>query len=117
MGGYTPGPWAIYRDSFLYGVRRSVDGWSQSICRVDWKIQGNPDGESQANARLIAAAPDLLERLKEARDAIASLPEYALGGENIVRSQDGDIVGHYPIRDELLHHINAAISRATGEGE
>ena len=65
----------------------------------------------------IGIDPVITQRKNEARDAIASLPEYALGDENIVRSQDGDIVGHYPIRDELLHHINAAISRATGEGQ
>lgn len=117
MGGYTPGPWAIYRDGFLYGVRRSVDGWSQSICRVDWKIQGNPDGEAQANARLIAAAPELLEALREGRRAIGDhhAPNDCYATGPLTGDDYRDLVECPACR--FIAMYDAAISRATGEGE
>jgi hypothetical protein len=67
---HTPGPWSI---------NRSVDkrsGWhvrggeklkdaakAPSICRLS--VNGHPD-DVQANAHLLAAAPELLEALEEA---------------------------------------------------
>jgi hypothetical protein len=56
---HTPGPWKYLRTSgFDYG---STAYWIPGIC-------GNVKDE--ANARLIAAAPDLLEALKVARHMI-----------------------------------------------
>jgi len=56
---HTPGPWKIVRDAsdFIQGVE--VDsGW---ICDT----QFNSIPSCEANAKLIAAAPDLLEALQE----------------------------------------------------
>ena len=56
---HTPGPWAI-TDDFI-GVHDE-----QGRCIADMDSEGAPDigyGESLANARLIAAAPDLLAAL------------------------------------------------------
>jgi hypothetical protein len=64
---HTPGPWNTfeYQCRSVIGVARQGDD-SFTICEV------NPDLESEqgyqiaeANARLIAAAPDLLEALKK----------------------------------------------------
>jgi len=56
MGGHTPGPWTVTPDSFVMaGSRPSV-----GVARVITHVQKFP-----ANARLIAAAPDLLEALKD----------------------------------------------------
>lgn len=66
------------------------------------------ENATEANARLIAAAPDLLERLVAIIDwadfALAHPNEFNSGG---VRNLDG------PVFDEA----RAAISKATGEAE
>lgn len=91
MSKYTPGPWMI-------GERRKDDNVLQlpivkqideddpksSYC-VAWIVTGGPSIDDMANARLIAAAPKLLEALREiakdqygssgkiARDAVAEV--------------------------------------------
>lgn len=122
---HTPGPWQLH-EHFVKGQWGNSDRW---VCEItcpnnnlivaeipEYRSYPEDTPAVEANARLIASAPELYERLKEARDAIASLPEYALGGESIYSSHTGEIVGDYPIRDELLHHIDAALSKAAGEG-
>lgn len=93
---YTPGPWAIM-EYFPLDVVRERDKnkkkgaasdpisdekeYGQSICNVCFDEYSGPEfvhrminfEESEANARLIAAAPDLLEACK---NAIAYLQEY-----------------------------------------
>ena len=68
---HTPGPWYIdcQNESAAIGYRAIVDGDGYTVC--------SPSPMGQANARLIAAAPDLLaalrlcERALEERDAEA----------------------------------------------
>ncbi|WP_313087234.1 hypothetical protein [Stutzerimonas nitrititolerans] len=60
--GFTPGPWATYRDQLSVGETQGHSG----ICEV-WERHG---GQGFENARLIAAAPDLLEALESAQMAI-----------------------------------------------
>lgn len=79
---FTPGPWAVFDargdDAECPGIE-ALDGklsivvfgeklTDQEVCG----IQGRTVEEAQANARLIAAAPDLLEALNDARAAIWS---------------------------------------------
>ena len=55
---------------------------------------------------------ELLQQLEDARDAIASLDEDALGWGTT------EVMGHeegWPIRDEMLDYINKAIRKAKGE--
>jgi Lar family restriction alleviation protein len=59
-------------------------------------------------------AGKLREALEDARAAIASLDEFALGGVDIADTHTGDSVGQYGIRDELLAKIDAALSRNQG---
>ena len=62
---HTPGEWTLGKG--LFTVREAADSsFSGFICRT--RIAGEPhrtDGEDHANARLIAAAPDLLAALEE----------------------------------------------------
>lgn len=58
--GFTPGPWEVCGESYDTQVR-TVDWRHYKICdNIDFN--GNP--ENQANARLIAASPDIFEALK-----------------------------------------------------
>ena len=72
MSAHTPGPWiyAIPGDSF-------VASDSGLICRRP-AVSGGGSAPSnwEANARLIAAAPDLLEALKACDEAMAYMSEY-----------------------------------------
>ncbi len=63
---YTPGPWLAEHEE----VTAVLDSKRGRICTINW-LRGpygsfgrRTDAEGEANARLIAAAPDMLEELK-----------------------------------------------------
>ena len=64
---HTAGPWAVYQDSIC-----TADGKANEIAKITrygvWMDDGTPYGPrnpiGDANARLIAAAPDLLAALE-----------------------------------------------------
>lgn len=58
MSEHTPGPWAYENYRGTVHVFVDNEGGTPSIC----KLVGN---DKDANARLIAAAPDLLEALED----------------------------------------------------
>lgn len=64
MSKYTPGPWTAVRwtdnESDTYGWSFAAGGYSLPLCEVE---TDNPD-ECDANARLVSAAPELLEALQ-----------------------------------------------------
>ena len=96
MSKHTPGPWIGAGPSFgdplprytteIVTEREDEDGAATSICELPFH---HHDDENEANARLIAAAPELLETCK-----------VALG-----------IIGFGAEHDQ----ISAAIAKATGE--
>lgn len=92
---HTQGPW---RTSLTEGQRAwnvSSEATGRTVAIVsDWSP------EAEANARLIAAAPELLEALKSARFAIQVTLDSGLVTEKNVRS--------------TLNHIDAAIAKAEG---
>lgn len=60
---HTPGPWAINIQEWVSGEKNYYvedEGSDNSICKV---FQKPLERETSANAKLIAAAPDLLEAL------------------------------------------------------
>ena len=59
MNKHTPGPWTV-------NAYNEIESGAVRICSVDIEETnaGLNGGEGQANARLIAAAPDLLEALR-----------------------------------------------------
>lgn len=71
---HTPGPWTTDEDDHdaLYQNIKIKAGKHHTVCTV-W-IDDAPvrdfNAEQQANARLIAAAPELLEALKQCRLAL-----------------------------------------------
>lgn len=58
---FTPGPWE---------VERSVMG-CRSICAGEVLVASVEDAPTKANARLIAAAPELYEALQKASNTLA----------------------------------------------
>lgn len=71
---HTPGPWfgqAGFSDDVEI-TAESREGMA-AICSMDLDFTGHIGVEQEANARLIAAAPDLLEALIAALDAANAL--------------------------------------------
>ena len=105
---HTPGPWETSGSSVLspghawiciiseprHGRQRNID-----ISSPDWD-------EGIANARLIAAAPDLLAALEQCRKAFDAMPIDVLGHNE-----------HYgwPYLEELKSRVDTAVARARGE--
>lgn len=87
---HTPGPWKCS----TYGQRISIDTENNEV--GIWGIAHiNPDGDgrngipsasNRANARLIAAAPDLLEILKEALDVMGTWDDAEPGWATTARA-------------------------------
>ena len=61
VAAFTPGPWRVQSD---HSVRSYAPG--------HWAVADCGGRRREANARLIAAAPDLLEALREAMDSRAA---------------------------------------------
>lgn len=62
---HTPGPWDVNWIGPRYSVNQSVDYGNKHIAMVScFESRAEEDAENRANARLIAAAPDLLEALE-----------------------------------------------------
>ena len=66
MSEHTPGPWAV--NPFRTTVDACDDEGPLPICKLLWPTNRRSEDETEANARLIAAAPELLEALQELMD-------------------------------------------------
>lgn len=76
MTKHTAGHWEVNESNRC--VFSIIGGVYHSICRVSAPTKYADDGTSEANARLIAAAPELLEALKWAVDCLhfsSDMPE------------------------------------------
>ena len=108
---HTPGPWCATEGIFEYDGRlHRVIAQDASVAEgihvpVAAALQ-NGDGEAQrdANARLIAAAPDLLSVAKDAIEVIEAL-----------ESNLGSAVG-YKCDNLMVGCLRAAIAKAEGGG-
>jgi hypothetical protein len=72
MGQHTQGPWIVSLDPRYPSepcIDAVIDGvvWHVALCH---NAAGPEDGSAEANARLIAAAPELFAALKEALPAL-----------------------------------------------
>jgi len=94
---HAPGPWYIdcQNESAAIGYRAIVDKDGYTVC--------NPSPMGQANARLIAAAPDLLAALQAAWAFFEPVYVSAMADDTERTAQD-----------ELMDTVRAAIAQATG---
>lgn len=110
MSAHTPGPWEVAeagswkdgkRTSMEYFVRRPGDDVAIASDIID---PANDDAPSEVNARLIAAAPELLEAL-----------------EQLLNQFDSEIHNEYDgtemLNDRLseANHARTAITKAKGD--
>lgn len=83
MGQHTQGPWIINLDPRYPSepcIDAVIDGvvWHVALCH---NAAGPEDGSAEANARLIAAAPELLATLRAALPALrADLEKHSTNG-------------------------------------
>jgi len=114
MNKHTPGPWKVdtqeRSDGDAIAVFPSIGG--VCICEVvarSGEGRSNPiiQETAEANARLIAAAPELLEALKGCAAMLAECAKQ--------HRLDGSGEGHGTLADKHAAIARAAIDKATGE--
>ncbi|MGN6290361.1 MAG: hypothetical protein ACTHNA_13995 [Sphingopyxis terrae] len=110
--GHTPGPWSVIDNSWKVSTVYGPSGETVAECLLsnaatDATLVAHA-ALKEANARLIAAAPDLLEALRTVRDWVAD----AASGQSFFSQAPADIV-EMAVGD--IARIDAAIARATGE--
>lgn len=69
MSGHTPGPWSTNHAGFTHA--------KNGACVAEVGIDVLPFEEVEANASLIAAAPDLLEALENIDNDNGQIPDHA----------------------------------------
>lgn len=116
MTQHAPGPWAISPIFAELGLTMNdgsipVMAGDDRVCVVDYRGNAStrkrynaPSAERDANARLIATAPDLLAALTIAHEWLA----------NAQADEPEDFTN--PRLDEAVALIVAAIAKATGQG-
>lgn len=109
---HTPGPWV--NDPHNTGAIGDVSESATGTCVAQAQARqplaaGKPDVERAANARLIAAAPEMLEALEQAASSFDSI-RGAVESNQVV---DKDVHGLAVAR---MNEIRAVIAKARGEG-
>lgn len=98
MSKHTPGPWAISADHGKLWIETS--GSDGTICEIHKRQQGGSVyacKEASANARLIAAAPDLLRMVEK------FVSDYGIAGDG------------WPINKPIFIESLGIIAKARGE--
>lgn len=103
MSDHTPGPWHIVTDE--HGNTEIITDSRPYICTV---APGKCEDVTVANARLIAAAPELLE-------ALMSILDYAPEMELCIASKYGGDSFTYVGFRGYIADAKAAVSKALGE--
>lgn len=83
MTKHTPAPWIPNRNLTVWA---SVD--NSLIAQVAGPRDNDPDPESNANAHLIAAAPELLEAVKACADILERITPLPITKGGLTEEQD-----------------------------
>ena len=93
MANHTPGPWYVKRN----GVRSPVNSEDgRHIAMINYNPMTMPNEMHEANARLIAAAPEMLDILIDLQESAQYWSEYGA-----------------PF--DIVNRLTAVISKAKGE--
>jgi hypothetical protein len=99
---YTPGPWTLGKGTVRVRTEEDEQGRTKLIAECYTTNQGirypHDFEEREANARLISAAPDLLEALQE---LLKSLPTYPVPPS---------------VKNDTIRKARLAVGKATAEG-
>lgn len=107
---FTPGPWQIYKDQILGKVVKYFVIYSKSGEQPI--VIGNVGNE--ADARLIATAPELLETLEEIINCPNSVDKATVPRAGIDANRE-QVVLEYSISLVRIDKARIAISKAKGE--
>ncbi len=123
MGEHTPGPWAYRPQEYDdWGIVRiegvDEDGFQRVICQANYVAspeeliahRTNKTDPAEANARLIAAAPELLEALEDVLRFHDGRGEYNFSG----LSSEERANASFDAWQGVLVGIKGAIAKATG---
>jgi len=106
MSEYTPGPWKVVSTQVTWEATPDlsvVDRCNETVARIGqreaWNVLAEKPKEQDANARLIAAAPEMYEALRQ----IQSLRDRDESGEGFSDDEGEDVIG---IVDDLLAKID-----------
>lgn len=110
---FTPGPWEArsqpWATGHLWLVGRKEHGCEHTLVRV-FQPFGRPTGTSEANARLIAAAPELYDACVDTLDALNRLRDgFELSPRNTVR--DAALL----MIDQHVDLLETALFKARGD--
>lgn len=98
MTKFTPGPWVYYKGNTEASGNFSINS-VRVVYAIAETIGGLVDGEEEANARLIAAAPKLYEQLRKTYNMLIEvLPNDFVS--------DSRILTLFKDNDETLKSIN-----------
>lgn len=122
---HTPGPWKVTHPKSgrvqISHSRGGMVGHAPQICAM-WRSSD----VTEANARLIAAAPELLEKLQQLLSAYEQADHragYCCCGDDMERHGDPMDCGHTPAdageyaADNVIRDVKALIAKATGGAE
>lgn len=116
MSNFTPGPWSVGATDPDTAEIEIVSEGRPYVCLA---LPGAVDGRTEANARLIAAAPDLREALQGLLDDVIGLMRESEGVAGL--HLNGDVADWASLdeggRFERLSNMSAAraaIAKATG---
>lgn len=111
-GAWTPGPWCVVSETAIWTGDDDWRGVPLALCDLMPRTWAKeiPYAEHQANARLIASSPLLVEALGDCTRSLESLNEEAFGP---ILDGHGEMRGW--VRDELLAKARAALAAARGE--
>lgn len=115
---HTPGPWTVLpeeADKDYLRIRGTRLGGRYKVANVHipryWEshhvLRDRENAESWSNARLIAAAPELLEALRIAREFMSIASDWNF--------HEAEINGEMRSTYDWLAVVDAAIAKATGE--
>ncbi len=108
--GATPGPWTAHGTKIIADTRyvATIDDWSNPDCAPQYQDINNAlKAECEANAKLIAASPDLLAALK-AIVAALSQPAQRTDLTNADRSRLAGVI--QILRGDAVFAVNTALS-------
>lgn len=116
MSKHTPGPWKMRNRTGNHDWNNwriaAEDGPGRvgGICRLDESLTGE---ESEANARLIAAAPELLEALRETLEFAIEANNRIQPPESKEEMESGFGCNSWTV--DVFKRARAAIAKATAE--